>query len=74
MWGTIHQLQLSYISFGQWLYHNNYTLTQTLENKQIATKAKLNNKNQANNQPIIDTKIQNKKQQQQKQPLGQQRV
>ena len=74
MWGAIHQSQLSYISFGQWLYHNNYTLTQTLENKQIATKAKLNNKNQANNQPIIETKIQNKKQQQQKQPLGQQRV
>ena len=78
MWGTIDQSQLSYISFGQWLYHNNYTPTQTLENKQITTKAKLNNKNQANNQPIIQTNIEsenkNKNQQQHKQPLGQESV
>ena len=60
MWGTIDQSQLSYISFGQWLYHNNYTPTQTLENKQVTTKAKLNNKNPANKQPIIQTNIQDK--------------
>ena len=71
MWGTIHQSQLSYISFGQWLYHNHYTLTQTLENNNKSKIEQQEPSKQPTNHPNKHPRQNRNKQ---KEPLGQESV